>query len=320
VSGGGGGGAAGSAAGGNTGQTGAAGGAGGFPRVLPGGQGGHGRIGPQNGQHPGGGGGGGLNDGVHTAGGYGGNGQITLSYQLPTPFKTLIAHRPGFNAPAELCPFVSMGADDVPDGNTVYPVPTLIPGINARFNGTYTVYLVSNVWNNPSAARTLTVTVYAYEQTGGNSYTTATVPLSVVPNNLASPMVNLGELTLPWRLMPADSIDGYFGVAVTSSNTADRLCDVLFLDTQGSTVIIQSANTYVNYFIDAPEPNVSLQGVSASNFDRPDAVSVLDSAFVSGGPLDIDPYGSHQLLVYACEGAPAVELTYYPRYFLERSS
>jgi hypothetical protein len=163
------------------------------------------------------------------------------------------------------------------------------------------------------------VSVVAFEQGGGYSYTVTTPSLSFTPNNLTSPMVNLGELTLPWRLVPRDNLDAYYVVTITDSNTSDSFLEVLFLDTQGSSVVIQSPQNYVTYFVDEPTPEVAVGVIAASSvLERSAAVSVLDVSLLSGAPLDVDPYGNQQLLVYSPQGAPNAQLQYLPRYWLER--
>jgi len=72
-------------------------------------------------------------------------------------------------------------------------------------------------------------------------------------------------------------------------------------------------------WIDEPAIDREIGNIMASQFDRGDAVSVLAYATVSGPPLSVDPQGSCQaLLVYSVEGAPSAELTYWPRWMLDR--
>src|SRR5258708_6114981 len=163
--GGGGGGSSGGTAGaGNTGgaASGGTGGAGGAA-VAGGGIGGRGgtkNVG--NGQTPvsGYGGGAGGSPGGAT-GSYippGKGGVVTLTYTSTQPsFQTLIAHRPPVTAPDSLLPFVSPSPSDVPDGSTFYPVGSLVPGVNARFAGSYTAVLVASSSHTPTAARSISV-------------------------------------------------------------------------------------------------------------------------------------------------------------------
>jgi hypothetical protein len=163
------------------------------------------------------------------------------------------------------------------------------------------------------------VTIRQYEQGGGTVYTTTVKRLAVTPANLASPLVVLGEATLPDHAMPADNTAAYFTVTVTSGDPADRFNDVLFLDTAGSTVMIESPVGYVSYWIDEPPIGREIGNIMASQFDRGDAVSMLAYATVSGPPVYVDPIAACQaLLVYAAEGPPAAQLTYFSRWMLDR--
>jgi hypothetical protein len=60
-----------------------------------------------------------------------------------------------------------------------------------------------------------------------------------------------------------------------------------------------------------------------SVFDRNDAVSVLQYATVSGPPLHVDPLGNQTLMLYAADaaaGAPSAQMTYWPRWFFDRTA
>lgn len=323
--GGGGGGSGGPGSTGGAGANGSAGGAGGTAGTggPPAGAGGAGgalvilATSAKPGRSPGGGGGGSAPRSYSQAG-KGGDGEVDLSFYQTAAFGTLVAHRPRPSAPDTYSPFVPVSVTDVPDGSTEYPVPCPVPGSNARFGSTYTVIPVSFSWNNPSAARLVTITVSHYEQSGGTVYT-QTAQLAVTPSALKSQLCSLGELTIPDHMIPDDNTAAFFTVAITSANTADRFQDILFLDTQGSTVIIESPVPYTRYFIDEPPPDREIGFIGGSQFDRSDAVSVLAYAKVSGPPLHVDPHGSPQLLLYAADGlAPSAEMTYYSRWQMDR--
>ena len=326
VDGGGGGSSGGTSAAGNAGGN-AAGGFGGSggAAVTGGGAGGVGGTGATDagpGFVPGGAGGGGGVGAIGSPvnnGGPGAVGMVRLTYTATATFKTLVVHRPNPQAPDTMCPFTSIPVTDSPAGTVEYAVPSLVPGLNARFGSTYTIALVNFSWDTPANSRTLTVTVNQYEQPGGTKYSQS-VSLAVVPNNLPGPIVALGELTLPGQAMPDDNLDGYFTIQVTSTDTSDRFQDVLFLDTMGTTVLVQSPNAYVSYWIDEPRPDRDIGNIMGSVFDRPDAVSVLNWATVSGPPMFADPLpGTNQtLLIYAAEGAPAMSMTYWPRWMFDR--
>jgi hypothetical protein len=269
---------------------------------------------------PGAGGGGADMATIPVDGGPGGAGQITLTY-TPTlaPFKTLIAHRPGPDAPATLTPFVSTTSPaDPPDGRQ-YPVPSLVAGVNARFGGTYSVVLVAYAWNNPTVPRLVTVTVWQYEYPGGPSYP-ASVSATITPSEITNGIVTIGELTLPVRDIAPDNTTAFFTAGITSANQSDQFLDLLFLDTLGQTVMIaNNTEQFNNLYLDAPTVDRDIGRVMGSWYDRAEAVSILGSAFVSGGPLTVEGGQDAILVAYAIEGAPAASLTYTPHYFLDHT-
>lgn len=273
------------------------------------------------GASPGGGGGGADSTGTSEAGGAGGAGRIIVTPYSSPAFKTLVAHRPGPDAPQSLNPLVPIGnGADTPNGTTQYPVPSLVSGVNARFGGTYTVMLTNFTWNNPTVSRTITVTVTQAEYVGGPTYATS-VSTTVVPSTgVTNGLLTVGELTLPYKDIAPDNQSAVFTVSVTDTNTSDRFLDALFLDTTGQTIELGPPSGYVSFYIDEPDPDRDLGRVLGSQFGRPDAISVIDSALsLSGGPLTVDPSQSGGvLLVYAIEGAPAVAMSYFSRYFLDR--
>jgi len=61
--------------------------------------------------------------------------------------------------------------------------------------------------------------------------------------------------------------------------------------------------------------------IMGSLLDRTDAVSVTAQCLsISGPPPGVDPEGNQLVLVYAVEGAPAVYMTYYPRWRISRTA
>lgn len=323
--GGGGGGSGGTGANGNPGGA-AAGGTGGAAAAAvagggPGGRGG--TFGSGNGVKPVSGYGGASGGSPANASGYlypGYDGLVQFQYQAPPTFKSLLVHRPGFFAPEEFNPLVPLQPGDPVDGTVTYIIPSLVPGIFPRFNGTYSVCIVSKAWNNPSASRNVNVNVTLWEQFAGNSYP-QNVNWSFVPNNLpfSSPFVMLGNLTIPLNEIPPDNLSAFYSVTVTDTNTSDTFWDVIFLDTTGSTVILNSPNAYQNMWVDEPLATRDFGMILGSGNDRPDAVSLLSAAqAITGGPLDVDPYGNQSLLAYCIEGAPNMQMTYYPRWNFDR--
>lgn len=286
---------------------GGAGGAGGSSANTPG----------SAGSAPGGGGGGADSAGTTEAGGAGGTGKLTVTPFLPPQFKTLIAHRPGAACPIELNPLVAIGG--IAPGATEFPVVSLIAGRPARFDGTYSVVLVSRAWNSPGSSRNITVTVRQYEYPGGAFYDTPTATLAITPSTMVSNGVLVaGICTLPSHAVPKDNNQAYYTAFVTDSNGSDTWWDILLLDSQGQTTIInETGSGYFTYYIDTPDPCHAQGQVLGSQAGRGAAISVSDTAVLSGGPLTLVP-GRNTLLCYSPDGAPAVSVSYFPAYHIDR--
>jgi len=292
---------------------GGAGGAGGGSANTPG----------SAGSAPGGGGGGANSSGTAEAGGAGAAGQIRITPYLPSQFKTLIVHRPPLGSLKTFQPLVPVGGgSDAPDGTHSYTMPQLVTGVNADFGGTYTVYLINDTWSG-SGSRTVFVTVTQYEYAGGPGYPVSTLPVTFTPSQVVNGILVAGVLTLPLKAVAPDNLGGYYTASVTDSNTSDRFYDCLFLDTMGQLVVVnQAAPGYITYYIDAPDPNVSIGRVMGSQLGRPDAISVYGpNTVISGGPLYVEPAdGENMLFVYCADAsAPNVSVTYSPCYFFDRT-
>lgn len=323
--GGGGGGSGGSAA---AGTSAAANSATGAAAVAGGGKGANGAatapVGGDSASPPGGGGGGADGTGTAVAGGAGGNGNIVLTWSPPlAPFTTLIAHTPGRQSPPSLNPCVPVNnTADTPTG-IEYAVPTLVAGTNAMFNGTYTVVLVNYNWDSPAVQRTVTVTVtqYEYYSGAGDPFYQLAVTRTFTPaTDINNGIVIMGELTLPVKLVDPSNTSSFFTVSITDTDQNDQFLDVLFLDTQGSTVIVNlppGASNYVNLFIDEPTADRDLGLILGSDLDRSQAVSVMDAAIISGSPFYILP-GDNTFLAYTTGGAPNLGVSYLNRWFIER--
>jgi hypothetical protein len=132
-------------------------------------------------------------------------------------------------------------------------------------------------------------------------------------------LVTVGELTLPYKDIASDNASAVFTVAVTSTNGADRFLDCALLDTTGQTLIVSSPTGYVTLFADEPDPDRDLGRILGSQLGRPDALSVMDFATLSGGPLTVDPaQPSAVFLVYSADGSLAVAMSYSSRFWLDR--
>jgi hypothetical protein len=273
------------------------------------------------GSQPGGGGGGADSTGTAEAGGTGGAGKLIITPFSSAAFKNLIAHRPPLGALKTFQPLVSVGGgSDSPDGTHEYRMPQPIVGLNADFGGTYTVDLVAASLSG-SGSRNITVTVNQYEFSGGPKYSVTTLPVTVTPAQVVNGLVTAGVLTLPVKAVAPDNTGGYYTVSVMDSNTGDRFYDCIFLDTQGQSVIVNEPSSgYITYYVDEPQPNLSIGYVLGSNGGRPNAISVLDNTIVSGGAIALEPAdGDNQLFTYSADGlAPVISVSYWPRWFYDR--
>jgi hypothetical protein len=275
---------------------------------------------------PGGGGGGGSDDGNGYAGANGDNGQVLLTYGATgiLPLQSLLVHQPAPDAPDTFNPLCPVGnGADTPNGSTEYQIPDL-GNLNARYDGTYTMYLVASAWNSPTTSRNLTVQLRQYPYVGGTATTLNVVRNSITPSTdlLGTQLiVDMGPVTLPLWDLPPGSNNGYFALTVTSSNTSDRFLDVLLIDTAGTFVLLNIGSSSVlnNIWIDQPDATRDLGRLLGSNADRDQSYSILQYAErFSGGPFAVVPDSNNRIFVYSAQGAPGVTAYYPPQWWTER--
>jgi hypothetical protein len=270
---------------------------------------------------PGGGGGGADMNTTAQLGGSGGGGGIVLTWTPPlAPFGTLIAHRPGPDAPDNLNPCIPVYPADNPDGRQ-YLVPQVISGVNALYRGTYSVILMNFTWDSPAVPRQITVTFYQYEYANGPVWTVQLTRTLTPATDIINGLIVMGEITLPVKDMDPSNTSAYHAVSINDTDQNDQFLDVLLLDTQGQTVIINipPGNAYTNFFIDEPTSDRDLGRIMGSNLDRSQAISCLDSCIISGGPFYLLP-GDNVFLAYSPSGAPNLGVSYLPRWFSDRIS
>lgn len=274
---------------------------------------------------PGGGGSGATSTGsTPSIGGYGGPGMVRLTWQPPLrTFNDLIIHRPALDSQAKfLNPVVDVGPYDPPD-NREYSVASIVTGANAQFGGTYSVLLVNHAWASSTQSRRVTVTVNQYEYKNGPVVSAQATKTLTPDNDITNGYVTMGELTLPIKDYDQSVSETYYTVSVHSTNQNDRFQDVIFLDTMGQTVLVNIADgtagdgRYSTYFIDEPSFDRALGKIMGTGSERDRAVSVMDSALATGGPLYVDS-GDNMILVYSTSGAPNLGVTYSPRWFSDR--
>lgn len=276
---------------------------------------------------PGGGGGGGANEpgnaGFHGGSlGRAGKGRLTYGATGILPLASLLLHTPGRDAPEALSPLIPVGAGaDPPDGRE-YTVPA-VGALNGRFSGTYSIYVIAGTWNSPASARNLTVTIRQYPYSGGTAVSQALTLTGLVPNtDVVNGYVDMGVVSLPLSaIAPGNITDSYFTVGVTSSNASDRMLDCLALDLAGRSLLVNvpGASVFNSIWVDEPDHDRNLGGVYGSDADRDRAVSAFRYLErISGGPFAIRPASNNRLLIYSAQGCPAVQLTYLPRWRLDR--
>jgi hypothetical protein len=239
------------------------------------------------------------------------------------PLQSLLIHMPRPDAPDALSPVCPVGnGADTPNGATEYLVP-LVGTLNPRFDGTHSLWLVASTWSTPAASRVLTVQVRQYPYSGG-AVQSFNMTRTITPNtDLTGTLqyVDLGPITLPLNDIPPGSTDAYFAVTVTSSVTADRFLDVLFLDTQGSLVHLDigAGSIFNNIWIDQPDSSRNLGRILGSDADKDRAFSITQyAAKVSGAGLAVYPDMNNRVLLYAAQGVPSASANYPPEWWTER--
>jgi hypothetical protein len=271
---------------------------------------------------PAGAGAGAFSTGGAAAGGASANGKVTITYLAPlTPFRTLLVHAPGYDAPATFSPLIPVGSGlDPPDGRE-YAIPSPYSGLNARYYGTYSVVVFLSNVDSLGSARTHTVTFRQYDYPGGPS-TSRSVSRVLTPSAEVPPIANgvviIDTITLPVRDIADDQTAAYTTAAFTSTNSADRALDVAVVDVTGQVLLLNvaSGSGFPTYWWDMPDADRDWGRILASTYDRAQASSVMDSVLaLSGGPLMVDPYGPGWLLVYSPDaGAPSLTAGFWPRW------
>lgn len=275
---------------------------------------------------PGGGGGGGSNDGSGYLGAAGADGKVRLTFGATglLPLQSFAVHVAPLDAPDAFNPLCPVGnGADTPNGLTEYLIPD-IGNLNARFDGTYTMFAVLSTVNTPSASRDITIQLRQYPYSGGTAVTQNIPRTGLVPSTDllgTQTIVDMGPITLPLADIPPGSLSPYFALTVTDTNTSDRFLDVFFVDTKGSFVLVNVGSTSVfnNLWIDQPDATRQLGRILGSNLDRDQAVSALQyTERFSGGPLAVYPDANNRIFVYSAQGLPGITAFYPPQWWTER--
>jgi hypothetical protein len=83
-------------------------------------------------------------------------------------------------------------------------------------------------------------------------------------------------------------------------------------------VLIETPTAYSQFFLDEPASDRDIGLVLGTVYDRADAISVLDRAVISGPPVSVSPDGNPYLLAWCAEGAPSMQMHFFPRWHLDR--
>lgn len=276
---------------------------------------------------PGGGGSGAMSTSATVLGGSGGGGRVRITYTPPLQsFDNLILHMPGYDSPDTFNPVSPIPPTDPPDGRE-YVMQSLVPWRNAEFNGTYSVFLANYNWSHSvstSTTRRITVTVTQYEYAGGPGYSMQVTRLVTPSTDIINGLISMGNLPLPIKQYDDSNAEPYYTYSIISSASGDRFMDVLFLDTTGETVLVNISNShpgygsYANFYVDEPDFDTDISPVLGSPQGPERAVSILDSAIMSGGPFFLVP-GDNFILAYSTYGAPNIGVRYNPRWYTDRT-
>src|SRR5674476_1397220 len=164
---------------------------------------------------------------------------VTLDVYLPSAgaFYSPVVYRSPTEAHPRYVPLIPFSTSNALDGNTHYTLPV----VNGDFrgptlNGTYSVWGNYTTVTSPSTARTLTMFFSLFKNDADQASHTlaaeAFIAITHTPNTLASQFFRMGEVTLP----PIDydpAFTGQWNVTPQSTITADRMSEVLLLDTRG---------------------------------------------------------------------------------------
>jgi hypothetical protein len=167
-----------------------------------------------------------------------------------------------------------------------------------------------------SGNRTITVTFRQYWNDagiGGSDHATASVS-AVVDQTQALAMI--GSIDLPLVNMAADNSASTWTIGVQSSITADRVGEILVLDTRGETMFMSSARTATNYWIDEPDTMrdpYDYVGKVVGGSTRSQALDVSGETAMPWRPFSLEP-GDNQLLLYCPQEAPDATINLYPRW------
>jgi hypothetical protein len=176
------------------------------------------------GSAPGGGGGGAYSTGTSEAGGAGAAGHLVITPYASPAFKTLIAHRPGTQAPLLFNPLVPVGNGQVAPGSTEWPVTS--PQLPVPINANYLFASTVSPWTAQNGATLTQSTVW---QASGSA-------LFHGNGSTANPGM-IGENTIP--VVPGNSYT-VNGLLYSPQGFATNQAGIKWLAADGVTVVSTS--------------------------------------------------------------------------------
>jgi hypothetical protein len=241
---------------------------------------------------------------------------LALSLEAGGVFGQMLVHRPPVTADLAFTPLVPLSTTQVPDG-TLQAFPIVNDAqYGFRFNGTYTVLVNFSTWGTSG---TRTVTVYLkqwYNDLGttGATYADGTITASV--DKTTGRLQIVDSVSLPLTAGAKDNSATSWAVGITSTDTSDRISEVMFLDTRGETLIMHSLRGIGGLWVDEPDTigdPYDMIGKVIGGTSRSTALSVASTSALPYRPLALEP-GDNTLLLYSPDGAPQGTATIYPRW------
>jgi hypothetical protein len=242
---------------------------------------------------------------------------LQLSWASTNARQQFIVHRAPKYAPVLYSPLVPYDSSAVLNGSTQVTCPA-VDGVSAgpRWNGTHIVYVGFTSFSG-AGNRTITVSFRQYWNDagigGGTDHASATV--TAVVDQTAS-LALIGSIDLPLVNMATDNSATSWTIGVTSSVTADRVGEILVLDTRGETMFMSSARTATSYWIDEPDTMrdpYDYVGKVVGGSSRSQALSVSGETAMPWRPFSLEP-GDNTLMLYCPQEAPDATISLYPRW------
>jgi hypothetical protein len=247
---------------------------------------------------------------------------LALSLESGAVFGQMLVHRPPSDADLAFTPLVPLSITQVPDG-TLQAFPIVNDAqYGFRFNGTYTICVNFSTWG-ASSTRTLTVYLRQWYNdfgTTGATYSDKTITATV--DKTTGRLQVVSQVSLPLISGAKDNGATSWAVGITSTDTTDRISEIMFLDTRGETLIMHSLRGIAGMWVDEPDTindPYDLIGKVIGGTSRTTALSLSSTSSLPYRPLSLEP-GDNQLLLFSPDGAPQGTATVNPRWRTVRLS